>query len=377
MTSRSNSGLSKAKHPYNSSVRDRRAIQIDIADPEFQAYLQRYPFASGPDRHTNDICKKAVEDGIRFRDAAPEADVTMLQADQTHLASSETERVQELFNRIGLTAREKEKHLDDFEWEANLVPRAAKNVLVIGCGDGIELIFLRAVLPQANITAIDYRNSLLPRLADAVGLNFLEGDIGKHLPTLGQEYDLIFSNHTLEHLYAPDATLSVFARLLVQGGHLLSTMPIVGTDGTPFLGRIREFIRDRSSNAAATIHPLELDYFDCGHPWKTNPDDLMATLKGAGFTDVRIYQREGHRCRPAKLSDRQYRLRRNVMVFTHRIVFGAPRRLAMVLFPRNVPSWLPVLFFALQRRLPFGANRVVNFFSQESLFVAQVARPRE
>jgi hypothetical protein len=41
--------------PEDHTLRDRAApgLQIDVADAELQAYLQRYPFASGPDEAKN------------------------------------------------------------------------------------------------------------------------------------------------------------------------------------------------------------------------------------------------------------------------------------------------------------------------------------
>lgn len=41
--------------------------------------------------------------------------------------------------------------IDGNGWEANLVPIDAKSVLVLGCADGTEIMFLRAVLPDASI----------------------------------------------------------------------------------------------------------------------------------------------------------------------------------------------------------------------------------
>jgi SAM-dependent methyltransferase len=350
------------------------AIQIEIADPELQAYLQRYPFAEGPKREMNERGKKAIAAGIRFRAAGPKITPAMLSEEQARLTTGEQGRVNELLDRIGMSAMQKQVQVNDFGWEANLVPRETKSVLVVGCGDGIELIFLRAVLPEARITAIDYRNSLLPGLAEAVGLTFFEGDIGKHLPTLSREYDLAFSNHTMEHLYAPDQMLAILANLLVAGGYILSTMPMVGLEGTPFLEEVLRFTTRRATDATAEIHPLELVYFDAGHPWKTNPGDLAATVKRAGFTDVRIFQRENHRSRPLQLTPRQFRRRRGFMVCLNRLFVSPVRRVTMSLFPRKVPRQLPKLFFAVERRLPFGTNYIVNLFSEEALFLARVDR---
>jgi SAM-dependent methyltransferase len=349
-------------------------IQIEVTDPQLQAYLQRYPFAAGPEPESNRRGLETVSAGMRSRRLGRRVVPVLLKPYEAQLLGDEAARAAALMDAIGLSEEKKLVHLDDFGWEANLVPRDAKNVLVIGCGNGVELIFLRAVLPQARITAMDYYEKLLPGLQSAVGLTFHEGDIGKLLPGLKQEYDLVFSNHTMEHLYAPNAMLTTLANLLVAGGHIVSIMPMVGMEGTPFLEEVRRYTERLAADPSAKIHPLELVYFDPGHPWKTNPDDIATTLTDSGFRDVRIYQREEHRSRPLQLSAEAYRSRRRWKTRLNRIFLGVPRRALMALFPSEVPARLPVLFYALERRLPFGTNLVMNNFSEEALFLARVDR---
>lgn len=55
------------------------AIQIRIDDPKLQAYLQRYPFAQGPIPEMNVLGKRAIEQGIRYRPAAPKIDPVVLE----------------------------------------------------------------------------------------------------------------------------------------------------------------------------------------------------------------------------------------------------------------------------------------------------------
>ncbi len=43
-----------------------------------------------------------------------------------------------------------------------------------------------------------------------------------------------------------------------------------------------------------------------------------------------------------------------------------------MIFPRETPGWLTKSFFAIERRLPFGTNYVMNLFSEEALFLAEV-----
>ncbi|MBW4038688.1 MAG: class I SAM-dependent methyltransferase [Acidobacteria bacterium] len=311
------------------------AIQIHLDNPKLQAYLQRYPFAQGPDPEMNQLGRSAIAKGVKFRPTAPNTKTCLLKHEQTLLAAAEQSRAESLLDQIAIPDNEKRMYFDDFEWETNFVPRETKSVLVIGCGNGIELIFLRAVLPNARIMAIDYHDARLPKLGSTVGMQFLQGDICEHLASFDRSYDLIFSNHTLEHLYDPDEMLAIFARLLLPGGCLLSTLPMAGKAGTPFLPKVHRFAAQHDGNNEPRIHPLDLVYFDSGHPWKTNPDDLSSTVKRAGFKDVKIFQRENHISRPARLSPSQYHLKRRALVSMNRACIGPTQNTHHDLPPRN------------------------------------------
>ncbi len=56
----------------------------------------------------------------------------------------------------------------------------------------------------------------------------------------------------------------------------------------------------------------------------------------------------------------------------NRACIGIPRRILIMIFPRETPGWLTKSFFAIERRLPFGTNYVMNLFSEEALFLAEV-----
>jgi SAM-dependent methyltransferase len=345
-------------------------VQIRVTDPGLQAYLQRYPFASGPDEALNQQACIAASEGISFRPIGPDVEPTLLAPNETQLPPAELERLQNLFTQIGMSAVDQAIHRNDFAWEANLLPRNAKNILVVGCGDGVELLFLRAVLPEARITALDYNNTQLPGLAAAVGFTFLQGDMHTHLQSLAPVYDLIFSNHTLEHLYDPDQTLGTLARLLISGGHIVSILPLTGQSGTPFLEKIHTFITTRTSTATR-IPPLDLVYFDLGHPWKTNPSDIVATLTRAGFDDIEIFQRRDHLCRPTAAPSDALRSKRASAISLNTSLLGPLHAIAKRLFPRGLPLRLRSLLFAIERRLHFGTNRVMNAFCEEALFVGR------
>src|ERR1700709_1506549 len=77
-------------------------IQIRVTDPALQAYLQRYPFASGPDETMNLRAGVVVSENIFFRDAGPAVETTLLSAAETQLPTLEIERVRKLFVQMGM-----------------------------------------------------------------------------------------------------------------------------------------------------------------------------------------------------------------------------------------------------------------------------------
>jgi len=225
----------------------------------------------------------------------------------------------------------------------------------------MELIFLRAILPEARITAIDYHDSIIPEVKKIVGVAFLEGDMDLHLSSLTGGYDLIFSNHTLEHLYMPDEITQNFHRLLAPGGNLISTLPMDGNPGTPFLGKVARIA------AAKDFHPLDLVFLDAGHPWKTNGPDLNQTLSAAGFNQITIYQRSNHLSRYVAGNRLQFDAGKYLGHALHALFFGVPRTLAKIFVPEKAQTGFSRILLAVERRVWFGTGNLKNHFTEEAL----------
>jgi 2-polyprenyl-3-methyl-5-hydroxy-6-metoxy-1,4-benzoquinol methylase len=339
--------------------------EMRIADSDLQAYLQRWPFATGPDPVRNLIGCAAIRKTLQPRQPSTASNVVMLAPEQTLLATQESQRVQNAFRALHFDVARQRTLNNDFAWEVNQVPRSSRKVLVIGCGDGMELLFLRSILPQANITAIDYRDSLTPEVKALVNLVFLEGDFRLYLDSLAAgDYDLIFSNHTLEHLYAPDETIKILCGLLAPGGSLISTLPMDANPGSPFLSKVARIA------AAKAVHPLDLVFLDAGHPWKTNPADLNRTLHAAGFNDVRIYQRAKHLSRYVAGGRLRLETGKKVGLALHALFFGTTRNLAKALFHKRAPARICRILLAMERRVWFGSNNLKNYYTYEALIHA-------
>lgn len=337
------------------------AYQMRIVDTDLQAYLQRWPFGTGPDPARNLAGCEAIRKTLQVRQTGnTRPKVVLLSAEQARLQVQESQRLHDIFRILKFDETRQRTLNNDFAWEANLVPRSARKVLVIGCGDGMELLFLRAVLPEASITAIDYHDSLTPEVKATVALAFLEGDFDQHLHSLAGDYDLIFSNHTLEHFYTPDERIQTLHGLLAPGGSLISTLPVDANPGSPFLNKV-----ERMMTAAKRFHPLDLVFLDAGHPWKTNPVDLNRTLHDAGFSHVRIYQRAQHLSRFVAGGRLRLETGKRVGLALHALFFGIPRTLAKLLLVEKALTGICRIQLALERRVWFGSNNLKNRYTEE------------
>jgi SAM-dependent methyltransferase len=340
------------------------AYHIRILDPDMQRYLQQYPFASGPDVAKNRAARVAIKAGLQHGICGTPPQEVMLQPEDTRLPQAHEQSLRKMFTDLGFSHAKQTRDLEDFGWEANLVPRTSRRVLVIGCGDGTELLFLRAFLPEAKILALDYRDNVAAQQKKMIGMEFIAGDMHLHLSSLAPVYDLIFSNHTLEHLYAPEKTIATLYRLLVSGGTLVSVLPMDGNPGSPFLRRVQRLM------AAKQVHPIDYPFLDAGHPWKTNPCNVNATLHSAGFSQVVLYRRAAHLTRQAGSRWGTLPIRQALAVAAYRVLFGTTRSFLKLLFPATVPEKLVKGLFAIERRTPFGATRVRNRYTHEALIYA-------
>ncbi len=232
--------------------RNQNAVLLALNDPSIRSYLQRYPFATGPNEVLNELCRQAICENltIRRREQAT-TQLRRLTRSQTQLTAEQSDRLERLMDEEMIPRSIRVRMIEDFGWEAALIPIETKDVLVIGCGDATEVVFLRAVLPDATITALDYRDEISSARKKSTGVKLIEGDLQVLLPLFGQEFDLVSSNHTLEHLYAPDEVLAAIAKLLRPNGALISTLPLEGMDNNPFLDRAKEVALKKA------VHPLD------------------------------------------------------------------------------------------------------------------------
>jgi hypothetical protein len=105
------------------------------------------------------------------------------------------------------------------------------------------------------------------------------------------------------------------------------------------------------------LHPLDLNWLDPRHPWKTNEKDLAATLKNASLEDVRIYQRRNHASARLRKTLEGCRRRERYGRLMYALFLSFPIAV-LKSFSKNPPRRLARLVFALDRRLWFGRYRL-------------------
>jgi len=337
-------------------------VLIRITDPELQVYLQNYPFASGPDLKTDRRCRQAISGNLEIRPCGAPVSSTFIQGDRLTLSQEERFRLNTLMEKVGLGLQEKQKLLREYIWKMAFIPRKAKNVLVIGCGVGDELLFIHSVLPEAIITAVDFEEKLRPLIKKLININFIRGNVNGLYHDIMTSFDLIFSNHVLEHMYDPEAILRFFAQI---SNSLVAILPMDAAQDAVFANWILKVIQQKRR-----LHQLDFIKIDAGHPWKTNQADLKITLSHAGYTEIQFFLRSDHIAREFEGDEESFRIKKLIGCCLNKLIFGTMGNILKICFPGALPETFLKLFFALENRLWFGSNRLKNMFAPEVLIVA-------
>ncbi|MFH0862970.1 MAG: class I SAM-dependent methyltransferase [Candidatus Altiarchaeota archaeon] len=122
-----------------------------------------------------------------------------------------------------------------YKVRANVVAEASRRflepgkpirVLDFGSADGLTLIELGRLLPDATFLGIEYSESLLrcvPKLPE--NMRIVRGDITSLPNEAGGGYDLVSALAVLEHLDDPKKAVMEAARVLRPGGIFVATCP--------------------------------------------------------------------------------------------------------------------------------------------------------
>ena len=344
------------------------ALLLAVPEDRLRIHMQTFPFLNAPDENLNRECLRVLRENIRLRSGGSR-EAQPLGADSLLPSGPVLARLDNLFRQTELTKEECSYLVTDFAWKIQFVPETARTILAVGHHTGYELLFLRAAAPNAEIFAIDWVENSDKKITSLVGAKLVTGDFLTELKKFKGQFDVVFSNHVLEHMYDPDHAVRVMFELLADGGLILCGMPLDGNSGDAYQAFwAGHFLKGKQ------LRRVDMGHIDVGHPWKTSVFDLAATIEGAGFTNVEIYCRPNHltRGRPTFASAELARYRQRGLGL-NRLFFGPLRELIHLLFGDSCPPGVLKALFALERRVWFGSNRFKNAQSLE--VVAMAVKP--
>ena len=341
------------------------AIRTFVTDPKLRAYIQQHPFLTGPDENANAQALLAIRSGIRVSRRDGAGVIKRQPSLALALTPEENKRAADYLRAVGMSEAQIHHAQHDFGWRVFRVPAECKSILCLGSGEGEELAFLRAKAPAARIVVLDYVQKVRQSLLAAVNAHFIACDLVGELSAHPHLYDLVFSNHTLEHMFDPDQVLALIHKRLNPGGMIVSGLPLDGDATVP----LQPFIAEICASASR-LHAIDLGVFDAGHPWKTNANDLTSSLWAAGFSNIAILQRADAPFRSEPDHDRRASLPKALLGTAHSVFFKTARFALKALFPAHPPHQVLRLLVALERRVPFGANRLKNTYAPDVTFSA-------
>jgi 2-polyprenyl-3-methyl-5-hydroxy-6-metoxy-1,4-benzoquinol methylase len=335
---------------------------VRIADPELQRYLQRYPFATGPNEELNKQSLAVFKDSAELH-RSTEGEPGITAADETS-DSAWVGRATELLRLCRPKQNVVSELLTEYTWKVRGIPAGARRILSIGCGDGCELAVIRAMFPDASIDAIDWECKVAPGVQERLQVKFEQASFIERLKSESRSYDAIFSNHVLEHMYDPETTLRGLLAWLSPGGALVSAMPLDGAPDAPFAEAVAQALR-----TPYNVSPIDLSWIDLGHPWKASPISLRQILSAAGYQNIRLFERPQNLSRFIVGNAARLRQVKRLGLLCDAATFALPRAAL------RMWSWPPYIvrrvFFAAESRAWFSRGRLKNLLAPEILFRAE------
>lgn len=140
---------------------------------------------------------------------------------------------------------------------SGVYPKQISNLLVVGCGAGIEAAILAQRL-NAKVTGIDVENAF-----DAEARKFADLRIGDamNLEFENESFDFVFSYHALEHIENPSKALQEMHRVLKTGGGYWIGTPnksrilgYIGAKNASFGQKVRWNLADWKARLGGRFH---------------------------------------------------------------------------------------------------------------------------
>ena len=87
------------------------------------------------------------------------------------------------------------------------------SILDVCCGDGVGLLEMKQ-MGFTNVTGVELCDDKIKRAQSLSGFEILKKDICSGSFDFGQEFDVIYSSHTIEHVLHPEYTLTRLKKCL-------------------------------------------------------------------------------------------------------------------------------------------------------------------
>lgn len=343
------------------SFKPEPSLLIEFSDETMQIELQKYPMLNGSILSAEIL--KTLPSVLKLRYPKSSGVIEKIDEFESLLPESVSDRAVSLLNKAGFNSQEIIMLIEKFAWKFRECPASINTVMSIGCGDGTELIFLRALAPKARIVGIDWQDNINPNIKKITEVEFIKTNLNHYFSIHKEKYDIIFSNHVLEHMYDPEKMLRLIHNNLTESGYLIAALPMDGSDGRALA--IYNQLRGK-------INLLELGEVDFGHPWKTNPSDIKDSLLNAGYTSVRLLQRKDHLNYQIIGSQEKLEIHYKKGKILNNILIKPFKVLANYLLYYCQSSLIIKYFYSLERRFWFGSNNLKNSTAQEILVIGRI-----
>lgn len=346
------------------------SLTLRIADVGLQIYLQDWSYLTGPNRQNNEKLFQALGTNLKLHAPVERAPIEELRGGpDAHLPAGDKVAIAALLRTLALPADRLTGLCNYFGWKIARAPRRARNILAIGCAGADECIVLRALFPDAALSGCDFDLRLPDDRAELLGLAAEACPIDDYLEKRPAQFDLVFSNHTLEHLTDPAKVIARVYSAISPGGTFVSGIPIEAHASNPFYKEVCAL-----AESGRVPYWLDLESLWMAHVWKTNPDHLLSVLKECGFENIRFYRRSDY--------PTAWRNHDPIDGDTTRKWLAAGRRLEKVtlaplratlkaVFGRSPPAWIVKRYYQTAQRLWFSKMRLVPLCIHEVAFVAK------
>lgn len=143
-------------------------------------------------------------------------------------------------------------------------PSSPRTVLDVGCGDGSFTRELAAVLPKAEISAVD---TAVSKPFSSGNISFFKGGV-EALPFASESFDLVYTALSLHHWSDKEKGIREIFRVLKSGGRLVIGDPL-----------LEDWLRNRF--LGWLMQAIDRGSF-------TNEERLRGYLSSAGFEETEI-----------------------------------------------------------------------------------------